>query len=219
MRAQFRVSNKLLPSITTLDANNNTTSSIVAPSSPGKQPLVDILDVPIKTKPKEVSMSAFSFLFSGIVQYYQERLTHGADLEQKLSDLGYSVGFRINEIILYREKNPQRKNRVIPMLQFISNTVWTMLFGKNASSLEQSTDSINRYMIYENQPIECGFISIPKNLSGLQCSYFTAGIIKGILTASEFPADVKVFPSQNKESTVFIVDFDYDVIDREELWK
>ena len=41
-------------------------------------------------------------------------------------------------------------------------------------------------MIYDKEPLESKFISIPKNLSGLHCTYFTAGIVKGILTTAEF---------------------------------
>ena len=101
-------------------------------------------------------------------------------------DLGYSIGFRFNEVCLLRDKNPHRETRIVPMLQYISNTVWKMLYNKKADSLEKAQDVDNRYMIYEAEPLESRFISVPKNLSGLHCSYFTAGVIKGILTASEF---------------------------------
>jgi hypothetical protein len=209
MRSTFRVSR---------DAGTTQPVQVAPPPMSSKTSTINILDVPLPRKTKEVSLSAFSYLFTGIVQYYQERVTHGSDLEQKLLDLGYSVGYRFNELCIVRDKTPHRENRIVPMLQFISNTVWKSLYNKKADSLEQSQDVSNRYMIYEAEPIESKFISIPKSLSGLHCSYFTAGIIKGILTASEFPAEVKVFFTQKKDFSVFIVEFDQSVIERDLAW-
>jgi len=50
--------------------------------------MLNILDRPLATKGRgvggsEVSLSAFSFLFSEMVQYYQNRVLSIADLERK----------------------------------------------------------------------------------------------------------------------------------------
>jgi hypothetical protein len=53
-------------------------------SSPSKlRSTESILDQPISKGKREVSLSAFSFLFSEIVQYYQGRVSTYGDLEQK----------------------------------------------------------------------------------------------------------------------------------------
>jgi hypothetical protein len=53
----------------------------VSPSKP--RTTESILDLPISKGKREVSLSAFSFLFSEIVQYNQGRVGTYAELEQK----------------------------------------------------------------------------------------------------------------------------------------
>lgn len=54
-----------------------------AVSSPTKSNNSNILEQPISRGKKEVSLSAFSFLFSEIVQYHQGRVNTYTELEQK----------------------------------------------------------------------------------------------------------------------------------------
>jgi hypothetical protein len=173
------------------------------------------LDQPVSKGKKEVSLSAFSFLFSEIVQYCQSRVNTGSELENKLSEFGQRVGTRSLELCVFRDKNSKREIRRVNMLQYIVSNIWKMLYGKQADVLEKAPNMENRYMIYEKEPLENKYVSLPKNLTGMHCSYFTAGIITGCLAAAEFPATVKVYFTEKKDYTVFIVDFDQSVIDRE----
>lgn len=52
-------------------------------SGGGAVPLVNIVDRPLAKGKEEVSLSAFSFLFSEIVQYCQSHAATVMDLEQK----------------------------------------------------------------------------------------------------------------------------------------
>ena len=180
-----------------------------------RQPQVSILDQPVSKGKKEVSLSSFSFLFSEIVQYSQSRVSTGQELENKLLEIGIRIGQRMLELSVYREKTPQRQIRRVTILQYISNIVWKSLYGKQADALEKAPNMENRYMLYERDPLENRFVSLPRNLTGMHCSYFTAGIITGCLTAADFPATVKVYFTEKKDYTVFIVDFDQSVVDRE----
>ncbi|KAM9115372.1 trafficking protein particle complex subunit 5 isoform 2-T3 [Pangshura tecta] len=113
------------------------------------------------TRPKtEVSLSAFSLLFSEIVQYCQNRVYSVSELQNKLSELGQQV------------------------------TVWKALFGKEADKLEQANDDDKTYYIIEKEPLINTYISVPKENSTLNCASFTAGIVEAILTYSGFPAKV-----------------------------
>lgn len=56
-----------------------------------------------------------------------------------MSDLGYSVGSRMLELICFRENKLIREKNVVNMLHFIRSKVWTLLFGRMAESLEKST--------------------------------------------------------------------------------
>jgi len=54
--------------------------------------------------------------------------------------MGYRVGQRLLELIVWREKNSRRETRILGILQFIHTVVWKTLFGKPADSLEKSTE-------------------------------------------------------------------------------
>ena len=84
----------------------------------------------------EVSLSAFAFLFSEIVQYHQQRASSIGELEKKLEEAGHGVGARMLEMLSYREKGNRREIRLAGLLQFINVNVWRCLFGKQADSLE-----------------------------------------------------------------------------------
>ncbi len=98
-------------------------------------------------KPKgDVSLSAFAFLFSELVQYSQNRVESIADLEEKLADCGYSIGIRAIEMVGLREKLVKREIRIVNMLQFICNVVWKSIFNKAADNLERSTENEDECM-------------------------------------------------------------------------
>ncbi|KAG5736051.1 Transport protein particle subunit trs31, partial [Termitomyces sp. T112] len=81
-----------------------------------------------KTRVAEVSASAFSFLFSEIVQYTQKRVSGINDLERRLNTLGYRIGMRVLELMVWRaessSKNPKREIRFLPALMSIHTQVW-----------------------------------------------------------------------------------------------
>ena len=55
--------------------------------------------------------------------------------------MGYRVGQRVLELIVWREKNSRRETRILGILQFIHTIVWKTLFGKPADSLEKSREN------------------------------------------------------------------------------
>lgn len=60
--------------------------------------------------------------------------------KDRLNEIGYRVGIRSLELIMWREKNIRRETRILGVLYFINTTVWRTLFGKQADSLEKSTE-------------------------------------------------------------------------------
>lgn len=56
----------------------------------------------------------------------------------RISQIGYDIGVRFIEMTCFREKNNKRENKVVGILNFISNTIWKVLFGKQADSLERA---------------------------------------------------------------------------------
>jgi hypothetical protein len=64
-----------------------------------------------------------------------------------LNDFGYRVGTRLLELIVWRDKNSKRETRVLGILYFIHTTVWKTLFGKQADTLEKSTENENECIL------------------------------------------------------------------------
>ncbi|CAM9435278.1 unnamed protein product [Heterosigma akashiwo] len=127
----------------------------------------NILDRPVPKINKEVSLSAFSFLFSEMVQYNQNRVMSISDLEKRLEEVGYRVGLRVLELLGHRERAQRRRVRLLPTLQFVSTNVWKYLFGKQADSLERSTENEDEYMIHEGGAAANAFHSVPPDLGHL----------------------------------------------------
>ncbi|KAJ0396607.1 hypothetical protein P43SY_008901 [Pythium insidiosum] len=170
----------------------------------------------------KVSLSAFAFLFSEMVQYFQGRVQNITDLETRLDDAGFGVGVRVLELLCFREKSGRRETRLINMLQFVVSTCWKALFGKAADALERSTENEDEYMIHELEPLTNKFISVPQDLGQLDCAAFIAGMIRGILTSGGFPAQVTAHAVETgagqRDKTVFLVKFDEVVIRRERVF-
>jgi len=108
---------------------------------------------------------------------------------------------------------------LLGILRFISYTVWKVLFGKQAESLEKSTEQQDEYMISESQPFMINkFISTPKDYSGFNAASFVAGIVEGILDSTEFPARVSAHEvpveGQRFPKTVILMKFNAEVIAR-----
>ena len=89
----------------------------------------------------EVSLSAFAYLFSEIVQYTQNRVASVSDLITRLEELGYSIGQKALELISIRERITKREIRLVTMLQYISTVFWKFLFSKQADNLEKSIEN------------------------------------------------------------------------------
>ena len=109
----------------------------------------------------QVSLSAFAFLFSELVQYCQVKVTNVGELERRsglhtlchlagparaasdgcccrLEDAGTGVGLRLVELLCFREKTSRRETRLLDALKFVHSVLWKYLFGRQARDLEQS---------------------------------------------------------------------------------
>ncbi|RYR63654.1 hypothetical protein Ahy_A04g021434 isoform A [Arachis hypogaea] len=64
----------------------------------------NVLDKPLTKGKQEVSLSAFAFLFSELVQYNQTQVDNIGELERRLEDAGYAVGARVLELLCHRDK-------------------------------------------------------------------------------------------------------------------
>lgn len=92
------------------------------------------------------------------------------------------------------------------------------LFNKPADGLERSHDKDDEYMIIDNDPVVNSYISVPKEISQLNCAAFVAGVIEAVLDGSLFPARVtahSVPTDQWPGKTVYLVKFEESVLERE----
>ena len=62
------------------------------------------------------------------------------EMDKELEKIGESIGPKLYELIIYREKSLKRELKHIEILKFLHSNVWKMLFGRNADSLEKVKD-------------------------------------------------------------------------------
>lgn len=188
-------------------------------AAPRSKQLLNIVDRPLSKGKSEVSLSAFAFLFSEIMQYSQTQVNNVAELERKLEDLGYGLGLRMLELLCHREKGNRRETKLIGILSFVHTTVWRALFGKAADSLEKSTEHDDEYMISEREMLVNKYISVPKDMGSFNPGAFVAGIVKGVLDGAGFPARVTAhfvpIDGQPRPRTTILMKFTDDVLLRE----
>mmetsp|Transcript_23223 Transcript_23223/g.33166 ORF Transcript_23223/g.33166 Transcript_23223/m.33166 type:complete len:89 (+) Transcript_23223:75-341(+) len=55
-----------------------------------------------------VSLSAFAYVYSELVQYHQGRAASVSELERRLESAGYGVGLKVLEMVAYRSKEVRR---------------------------------------------------------------------------------------------------------------
>mmetsp|Transcript_17200 Transcript_17200/g.32848 ORF Transcript_17200/g.32848 Transcript_17200/m.32848 type:complete len:191 (+) Transcript_17200:240-812(+) len=179
-----------------------------------------LLDRPLGRGRTEVNLSSFAFLFSELVQYCQQRVSHVAELENRLEEVGSRVGERVLELLCYREKGGRRETRLLGVLSFIHTTVWRCLFGKPAESLERGTDREDEYMISDRELLVNRFISVPRDMGQLNCGAFVSGIVKGILDSAGFDAQVSAHfvsvEGQAQPRTTILMKFSEQVMIREQ---
>ncbi|KAF9513072.1 hypothetical protein BS47DRAFT_1344792 [Hydnum rufescens UP504] len=179
-----------------------------------------------KTRTAQVSLSAYAFLFSEIVQYTQKRVSGIGDLERRLNTIGYRVGTRVTELLAWRiessSKVPKREIRLLPALVYIHTQVWKAVFGKPADAIEKSVEKDDEYMIIDNDPPITRHISIPRDMAQLSCSALTAGIVEAVLDGLGFPARVTAHsvPTDTfPQRTTILIKLDPSVIEREDALK
>ncbi|KAI9719887.1 MAG: TRAPP subunit trs31 [Chrysothrix sp. TS-e1954] len=194
-----------------------------------------------KTRTAELSRASFAYLIGEMVTYAQRRVTGIADLEKRLNNQGYPLGLKLLDLLLYRSPTPfsstssaannLRPTRVLPLLQFISTTLWKHLFGRPADALERSQDNKDEYMITDNEPVVNTYISVPKEMSQLNCAAYAAGIVEGVCDGCGFYARVSAHTVGEEDSgagakegsqmwpgkTVFLIKFTEEVMEREEI--
>ena len=51
-----------------------------------------------------ISLSAFAYIYSELVQYHQGRAASISELERRLESAGYGVGLKVLEMTAYRAK-------------------------------------------------------------------------------------------------------------------
>ncbi|KAG9128228.1 TRAPP subunit trs31 [Ceratobasidium sp. 392] len=160
-----------------------------------------------------------------MIQYTQKRVSGIGDLERRLGTLGYRIGTRVLELMVWRAegnvKAPKREIRFLPALMAIHSQVWKACFGKPADGIEKSVEKEDEYMIIDNDPPITRYISIPKDMDQLSCSALTAGIVEAVLDGLGFPARVTAHsvPMPNlPHRTLILIKLDQSVLDREEAY-
>ncbi|EAU36956.1 conserved hypothetical protein [Aspergillus terreus NIH2624] len=156
----------------------------------------------------------------------------------RLNEQGYPLGLRLLDLLFYRTMSsssssslsgsstssspPHRPLRILPLLHLIHGPLWRLLFNRPADALEHSVspDTPNEYMITDNDPLVNTYISVPKEMSMLNCAAFVAGIIEGVCDGCGFEAKVTAHNQPTEMwpgRTIFLVRFGDSVMEREKV--
>ncbi|KAK7751676.1 Trafficking protein particle complex subunit 31 [Diatrype stigma] len=180
-----------------------------------------------RSKASELSGASFAYLFSEMVNYARKGIQSIQDLEKGLNTQGHPIGVKLLDLLLYREpaRAQTRPLTIIALLHLIKIGAWTHLFGRAADGLERSSDPAkpDEYMVIDNEPLVNRHVSVPREMSQLNCAAFVAGIVEGLCDGAGFPARVTAHtvgrPDVEGEMwpgrTVFLVKFAPEVMERE----
>ncbi|KAK4539343.1 hypothetical protein LTR36_000774 [Oleoguttula mirabilis] len=181
-----------------------------------------IYDRALSRPPSSTSLPAFAHLFNTLITYHHAKSASVSEIEGRLNRAGYPIGIKMLDLLLYRQGGKAvRPTRLLDLLQFVHGVLWRGLFGRAADALEQSTSKREEYMIVDNEPVVNTYISIPKEMSQLNCAAFVAGIIEGVCDASGFGTEgVSAHWGEGDEmwpgKTIFLLRFQEKVVEREE---
>lgn len=185
-----------------------------------------IYDKNLNRRTSELSLASFAHLFNTLISYHHSRSPSVSDLESRLASSAYPIGVKLLDLLLYRlpPRTAARPTRLLELLQFIHTSLWRSLFGRSADNIEQSNSSKAEYMIVDNEPLVNTYISIPKEMSQLNCAAFVGGIIEGVCDAAGFSTDgVTAHWAGGDElwpgKTVFLIKFKKEIVEREEALK
>ena len=174
-----------------------------------------VYDRNLHRRRNEVSFSAFAYVFSEAIQYCNRQARDVSDLETRLNRMGQHIGMRALELVVLREgKSAKRETKVLQIIQFVTTNLWRALFGKAADSVQVSTEEKNQYMVVDNDPLVTKFVSVPKDMSSLNCGALVAGVMQGAFSSAGFPCTVTAHNHETEETpdrTVFVVKFQSDV--------
>lgn len=176
-----------------------------------------IYERPLQKTRNDVSLSAFAFLFSEVVDYCLKKASVMQELEDRLHELGLPAGVRVLDLYSLRENRNRRETRLLPMLNFISQSVWKQLFGHTAELLK-GQDHENEYMLNDKALLVNRFVSVPRDLGDVNCGAFVAGMVEGILRSAEFPATASAHTVEEPgggSSTTILIRFEESVMARE----
>ncbi|BAM40343.1 uncharacterized protein TOT_020000602 [Theileria orientalis strain Shintoku] len=111
--------------------------------------------------------------------------SHYLSKRQRLHLMGFEVGCRILDALTIKDKITTRFTTIVPLLSFISTSVWKYLFNHHAV-LMRGKDSYKEYMLNDKEFQITKYISMPRELQYSTCSSFIAGIVDGILSSAKF---------------------------------
>ena len=182
---------------------------------------------PNRTRAGETSLASFAYLFNTLITYHHSKSGSVSEIESRLNRAGYPIGVKLLDLLLYRQppRSAQRPTRILELLQFIHGTLYRALFNRSADALEQSTSKKNEYMIVDNEPVVNTYISIPKEMSQLNCAAFVAGVIEGVCDAAGFSMEgvTAHWAGEGDEmwpgKTIYLLRFGDKVVERDEALK
>lgn len=85
------------------------------------------IDKALKQRPNEVNLSTFSFMFAEIINYYLQK--NKDKFEENIQQLGSTLGPRVYEYIIARDKTYKKENNYEEITRIIHSSVMTNYYN------------------------------------------------------------------------------------------
>jgi len=123
---------------------STTVPTITSTQTTKKKGLESVVERPFPPYRTNITLSAFNFLFTEMVNYAKEK----GKIREILSKFGQDVGCRMLELLVYRDKK-QREIQVVRFFQWLQKPAWKMLFGKDAAKIEKDVSNPNQCFFFD----------------------------------------------------------------------
>ncbi|KAK8890036.1 Trafficking protein particle complex subunit 5 [Tritrichomonas musculus] len=165
-------------------------------------------------KTVKIPKTTYALLFGELVQYCHQKVDSLDNFAKQLQLMGYPIGCTIFEVLAQSKESIKRQVKEVPMLLVLKEKIWPVLFGAQATDLQQQVDDPSCYMLYDDNPMITQFISHPSDIkSQFSCCSFVSGIIEGILFSAGFPCRITTHPnpqSPQTDAVVYLIKFQDD---------
>ncbi|KAM0683016.1 Trafficking protein particle complex subunit 31 [Mitosporidium daphniae] len=166
-----------------------------------------------RKRSEPLSLPLYELMLSSVIQQMKRNVTSVQELEEKLHELGQTIGYSLAEIFFWKERSGRRDQQLLPLLLRIKSSFWKEFFGVPADALERSLEKDNEFMLMDENPVLFRNMSLPRDLLSFNPCAWIAGMLQAMITSCGFKCSVSAHRSsenfsENIENIVYLIQVD-----------